>query len=76
MNASEIEYLEARLPVGLRAMPSPEQVNSLIAKARSQRAQEMAAAFVRAVTGLASFGREVRRIAMACSAARLRLQSI
>jgi hypothetical protein len=76
MNASEIEYLEARLPVGLSALPSPEQVNRLIAKARAQRAQEMAAAFARVLTGLASFAREVRKIAVSCSAARLRLQHI
>ena len=76
MNASEIEYLEARLPVGLRAMPSPEQMDQLIARARTQRAQLMAADFARVVGGLGSFFREVREIAVSCTAARLRMQNI
>lgn len=75
MNASEIEYLEARLPEGLRAMPSPEQMDQLIARARTQRAQRMAADFLRAVDGVRWFVAEVRKIAVACTAARLRLRN-
>lgn len=76
MNASEIEYLEARLPVGLRAMPSPEQMDRLIAQARTQRAQLMAADFARVASAIVSFASAVREIAVSCTAARLRMQNI
>ena len=76
MNASEIEYLEARLPVGLRAMPSPEQMEGLTARARTQRARLMAADFARLAAAIVSFARAVRSIAASCTAARLRLQIV
>ena len=76
MNASEIEYLEARLPVGLATMPSPEQIQRLVAKVRHERNQEMAASFSRFLSGFGTFAGEVRRIAAACTAARLHLRNI
>ena len=76
MNASEIEYLEARLPVGLATMPSPEQIQRLVAKVRHERNQEMAASFSRFLSGFGAFAGEVRRIAAACTAARLHLRNI
>jgi len=76
MNGSEIEYLEARLPVGLRTMPSPEQMDHLIARARTQRAQLMSADFARLAGAIVSFARAVRNIAVSCTAARLRLQNV
>jgi hypothetical protein len=76
MNASEIASIEARLPVGLRAMPSPEQMQNLMGRIRRERSQHMAASF-------ASFGGkvrqailEVRKIAVACTAARLHQQPV
>ena len=76
MNASEIEYLEARLPVGSSTMPSPEQLQSLVAKVRHERNQEMAASFSRFISGFLEFTGEVRRIAVACTAARLHRQNV
>ena len=73
MNAREIEYIEARLPVGLRAMPSPEELDRLIARVRTERNQHMAASFSAFIEGLKTFAAEVRRIAAACTAARLHL---
>jgi len=71
MNASEIEFIEARLPVALRRMPSPEQMERLIARARRERSEHVAAAFSVLVEGVKGFVGVVRRIAAACTAARL-----
>ncbi len=76
MNANEIEYIEARLPAGLHAMPSPEQMERFIASVRHERNQHIAASFARLVTGTKSFAEEVRRIAAACTAARLHLPNV
>ena len=71
MNAREIEYIEARLRAGPNSMPSPEQMEMLIAHARHERNREMAAGFARMVAGLKGFAGQVRKIAAACTDARL-----
>ncbi len=76
MNACEIEYIEARLPMGLRTMPSPEALDRLVAQVRTQRNQHMAASFSAFIGGLKDFAGEVRKIAVACTAARLHIGTI
>ena len=71
MNASEIEYIEARLPVALRTMPSPEQMERLMATIKRERNRQMAASFAAFGNRLTQAIEEVRRIAVACTAARL-----
>lgn len=71
MNASEIEFIEARLPVSLQKMPSPEQMDRLLARAKRERSQQMAIAFANFVEGTKALFAAVRRIAAACTAARL-----
>lgn len=73
MDISEIEYLEARLSARARLYPSPEQINCYIAKAHHERNLAMADVLVSTVMTLKSFAQEVRRIAVACTAARLHL---
>jgi hypothetical protein len=76
MNASEIDYIEARLPMGLTAMPSPEEMDRLIARAHTERNQHMAASFYAFIGGLKDFAGEVRKIAVACTAARLHAPTV
>ena len=71
MNASEIEFIEAKLQAGLNTMPSPEKLDQLVARVRHERNREMAASFGRFFDGLTNFAGEVRRIAEACTDARL-----
>ena len=71
MNTSEIESIEARLPLALREMPSPEQMDMLLARGRRKRNEHMAESFTVFVAGVKGFFGEVRRIAAACTAARL-----
>ncbi len=71
MNASEIEFIEARLPAGLQRIPSPEQMDRLMAIARRERNRHMAEAFNGFVAGARAFLRAIRRNAQACSDARL-----
>lgn len=71
MNASEIEFIEARLPVALQKMPSPEQMSQLFALAKRERSERMAASFAALQASLKGFFGEVRRIAAACTSARL-----
>jgi hypothetical protein len=71
MNASEIGYIEARLPVGLQSMPSPEQMQRLTARIKRERSQHMAAKFAALGGTLRRAVQEVRRIAVACTEARL-----
>jgi hypothetical protein len=71
MNASEIEFIEARLPVALQRLPSPEQMEFLLARARRERNEHMADAFALFVDGVKGFVGAVRRIAASCTAARL-----
>lgn len=71
MNASEIEFIEARLPVALQAMPSPEQMDQLLARAKRERSEHLAGAFAAFVEGVKGFSGAVRRIAAECTSARL-----
>ena len=73
MNAREIEYIEARLPMGLRTMPSPEELDRLVAQVRTQRNQHIAESFSAFLDALNAFAVEVRKIAVACTAARLHI---
>jgi len=76
MNTSEIAYIEARLPVGLRAMPSPEQMQNLMGRIRQERSQHMAAGFASLGGKVRQAILEVRKIAVACTAARLHQQPV
>ena len=71
MNASEIEYIEARLPVGLKRIPSPEQMDHLMAIANRERNRHMAEAFNGFVAGVSTLLRAVRSNAASCTDARL-----
>jgi hypothetical protein len=71
MNASEIEFIEARLPVALRAMPSPEQMDQLLARAKRERSEHIGETFAVFVEGTMSLFAAVRRIAADCTSARL-----
>ena len=71
MNASEMEYAQARMPFGLKTMPTPEEMERLIAKMRRERNDYIAASFVAFVAKVRAFAGEARRIAVACTAARL-----
>ena len=71
MNASEIEYLEAHLPAGLQSMPSPEQMERVMARIKRERNEHIAASLASAGTALKRACVEIRRIAVACTAARL-----
>jgi len=76
MNASEIEFIEARLQAGLGTLPTPEQLERLVAKARRERNLEMSASFSRFVRRVAGFAGVARKIAKACTAARLHLKQV
>ena len=76
MNASEIESIEARLQAGLHTLPSPEQLERIVANVRQERNREMAASIVRFVERVIGFAGEVRKIAKACTDARLHLPSV
>lgn len=71
MNASEIEYIEARLPVSLREIPSPEQMDLLLARAKRERSEHLADAFFGFADGVKALFGAVRRIAADCTSARL-----
>ncbi len=71
MNANEIEYIQARLPVSFRAFPSPEQMDHLLAGAKRERSERLADAFFGFAEGVKSFVGVVRRIAAECTSARL-----
>ena len=73
MNAREIETIEAKLAEPSRVYPSPEQMERYIAKAHLERNRELAKVFAGAVTTLRRLLGEIRRIAVACTAARLHL---
>ena len=71
MNAREIEFIEARLPVSLQKMPSPEQMDQLLARAKRQRSEHLGDAFAAFVEGTRGLFAAVRRIAADCTSARL-----
>ena len=76
MDVSEIEYLEARLSARSRLYPSPEQMECYIAKAHQERSRALVDGFLSTVKTLKGFVQEVRRIAVACTAARLHLPNV
>ncbi len=76
MNASEMEYLEARLQAGLRTLPSPEHLERLVARAHTERNRHLGAAFASLVGRAGEFVTTVRAIAKACTAARLYSRNI
>jgi hypothetical protein len=75
MTASEIEQIEARLPSSLETLPSPAQMERLIARLKHERNEQIALGFSRLVSlfgrGLVDSAWQIRRIAIACTAARL-----
>ncbi len=71
MNSNEIEYIQARLPVSLRAFPSVEQMDRLLARAKRERSERISDAFFGFAEGVKSFFGVVRRIAAECTSARL-----
>jgi hypothetical protein len=71
MNATEIEFIEARLPVSLQKMPSPEQMDQLFARAKRERSEHLGNAFAMFVAGTKGLFAAVRRIAADCTSARL-----
>ena len=71
MDLDEMKFMEARLPFGQKEMPSPEEMERLKVKMRQDRNNRIAASLVALVRKLWSFAEEARRIAVACTAARL-----
>lgn len=71
MDASEIEYLEARLADRHGLYPTPDELECYIAQAHRERNREIAVRFAGLVEGAKNFAGEARRIAIACTAARL-----
>lgn len=71
MDASEIEYIEARLAARHSLYPTPDELERYLAKAHRERNREIAARFAGFVDRLRNFAVEARRIAVACTAARL-----
>ena len=71
MNAKEIEFIEAHLPVGLQALPSPARMVGYLASVRRERNRHLAATFSGIGGQLKRVARAIRNIAIACAAARL-----
>ena len=74
MNHSEIEFIEARLPIGLKPMPTDVELIGIVAQARRQRSRDMARLMVRFFNALADAVVQVRGIAAECTAARRRAE--
>jgi hypothetical protein len=71
MNATEIESIEARLPTSLQSMPSPAQMERYLARIKRERNRHIAASFAALGGKLQEAARAIRKIAVACTAARL-----
>ena len=71
MDASEIEYIESRLDARHGRYPTPDELERYVAKAHRERNREIAGRFASLVDGLRTLAAEARRIAVACTAARL-----
>jgi len=71
MNAHEIESIEARLPISLQSMPSPAQMERYLARIKRERNRHIAATFASLGGRLQDAARTIRKIAVACTAARL-----
>jgi hypothetical protein len=74
MNAKEIEFIGAGLPPSLTAMPSPAQMERYLARVQRERNRHIAASFASLGERLKQGALAVRRIAIACTAARLHHQ--
>lgn len=71
MDASEIEYLEARLSARHGLYPTPDELECYVAQAHRERNREIAVRFAGFVEAVKNLAGEARRIAVACTAARL-----
>jgi hypothetical protein len=76
MNASEIRYLEARLPATYHTLPSPEDMVRYKLQIRRERNRHIFGTFAKFVRKLTGFVRQVRINAEACTAARLHQASV
>lgn len=76
MNASEIEYIETRMQAGLRTLPSPEQLELFVAKVHTERNRHLAVGLAHLMAGLGNLVVTVRKIAEACTAARLYARNV
>ncbi len=76
MDASEIDNLVSRRQAGVGTFPTIDEMERLMARIRHERNAHMAASFVGFVNTIRRLGSEMRRIAVACTAARLRLPSV
>ncbi|MSP96823.1 MAG: hypothetical protein EXR29_06250 [Betaproteobacteria bacterium] len=71
---SDIERIEANLPIGMKLVLSQLQRDSLVARAKRERGECIAASFKALYAGLVNFAAQVRVVAARCTAARLRHQ--
>jgi hypothetical protein len=71
MNAHEIGHIEARLPISLQSMPSPAQMERYLARIKRERNRHIAASFAALGGKLREAAEVIRKIAVACTAARL-----
>ena len=76
MNASEITRIETRLPAGATSLPSPERMLGYQDKVRQVRNEQMSSLFFGLIRNLGDGVRVVRKIAKACTAARLHLRAV
>ncbi len=76
MDISEFSRIEAELQGTSRKLPSPDQMTSYHGRVRQQRNEHMRTLAYRVIDGIGAAIREIRRIAVACTAARLHLQPL
>jgi hypothetical protein len=75
MNANEINYIEPNSPVTYLKLPSPTQMERYHARIRRERSQYLAQSLVAFARKLGQVATGIRRIAAACTAARLHLRN-
>ncbi len=71
---SEIETSEPRLPIGLQLVLNQLERDRLIANAKRERSEYIAASLRKFAHGLQAFASQIRQTAADCSAARLHQQ--
>jgi hypothetical protein len=76
MDISEFSQIEAQLPGALRKLPSPDQMTSYHARVRQERNEYMGTLAYRMLVRISAAISEIRRIAVACTAARLHLEPV
>lgn len=74
MNSREISEIESRLSHGLEQSLSGAQMDYLLRSARRERAEHVAEGYAALMQKLTAFGAALRRMAEACTAARLRTE--